>query len=64
VPEYDDEIPEMTRTIAEAAFPKGNKVMKIREGLGIIFGDTDFKDVFPRLGQPADSPGKLALVLC
>jgi transposase len=62
VPQYDHDIPEMTKAVAEAAFPKGNKVMKIREVLGIIFNDADFQDMFPRLGQPAESPGKLALV--
>ena len=62
IPQYDHEIPEMTRAVAEAAFPKGNRVMKIRETLGIIFDDTDFQDLFPRLGQPAESPSKLALV--
>ena len=62
VTQYDHDIPEMTKAVAEAAFPKGNKVMKIREVLGIIFNDADFQDMFPRLGQPAESPGKLALV--
>jgi transposase len=36
--------------------------MKIHEELGTIFQDEDFKDLFPRKGQPAESPFRLALV--
>ncbi len=61
-PNYNDEIPEMTAKVAQAAFPKGNIVMKIRDTLGTIFEDKQFVGMYPRLGQPAESPARLALV--
>lgn len=62
VPRYDaSEIPEMTQKVAEAAFPKGNKVMEIRKTLGVIFTDEDFQAIYPSIGQPAESPSKLAM---
>ena len=63
VPRYDaSEIPEMTQKVAEAAFPKGNKAMEIRKTLGVIFTDEDFQAMYPSIGQPAESPSKLAMV--
>ncbi len=59
---YNDEIPEMTAKVAHAAFPKGNVAMKIRDTLGTIFDDEQFADMYPRLGQPAESPARLAMV--
>ena len=61
-PNYDDEIPEMTVEVAQAAFPKGNVAMKIRDELGGLFADDDFIALYPTIGQPAISPAKLALV--
>lgn len=57
-----DEIPVDTRQVAEAAFPKGNRVMAIRDQLGSVYADEQFQDLFPGRGQPAESPGRLALV--
>ncbi len=61
-PNYDEEIPEMTAEVARAAFPEGNAVMKIRDELGPVFSDDEFADLYPKMGQPAESPGRLSLV--
>jgi transposase len=55
-------IPEETVTIAQAAFPKGNTYMYMRNELGQIFADAQFADLYPERGQPALSPAQLALV--
>jgi transposase len=34
----------------------------LRDRLGTVFADTDFADLYPRLGQPAYAPWRLALV--
>jgi transposase len=57
-----DEIPAETRKVAEAAFPKGNLVMTIRDRLGTVYADEQFQDLFPSRGQPAESPARLALI--
>ncbi len=56
-------IPEATVRIAGAAFRKGNVYMHMRDELGTIYQDTDFADLFPKVGQPAETPWRLALVL-
>jgi transposase len=61
-PHYADEIPEMTVEVAKAAFPKGNVVMTIRDELGPLFADDEFAALYPTIGQPAASPGRLAMV--
>ena len=61
-PSYDHEIPELTVEVAQAAFPKGNAVMKIREELGPLFADAEFTALYPTIGQPAESPARLAIV--
>ena len=61
-PNYDHEIPEMTVEVAKAALPKGNAVMKIRDELGPLFADDEFAALYPAIGQPAESPARLALV--
>nr|WP_309687488.1 IS1182 family transposase [Armatimonas sp.] len=57
------EIPEQTARVARAAFKKGNLFLKIRDSLGTLFTDEQFKDLFPVKGQPAEAPWRLALVL-
>lgn len=59
---YDCNIPEMTVEVAKAAFPNGNAVMKIRDELGPLFVDNEFAELYPTIGQPAESPARLALV--
>ena len=56
------EIPEETQAVAKEAFPKGNTYLKLRDEVGPIFNDELFEDLFPNLGQPAESPARLALV--
>ncbi|WP_395088971.1 IS1182 family transposase [Armatimonas sp.] len=62
-PQEIEPIPEMTATIAKAAFPKGNVWIKVRDELGSIFQDAQFADLFPAKGQPAETPWRLALVV-
>ena len=61
-PQTDLAIPEQTRLIARAAFPKGNLYMKMQDELGTLFSDAQFADLFPQCGQPAQAPWRLALV--
>lgn len=61
-PQGVNPIPEETIRIAHAAFPKGNALMRLRDHLGPIYTDAQFTALFPHDGQPALSPGKLALV--
>lgn len=48
--------------MARAIFPDGNLVMRLHDELGPLFHDSDFSDLFPVQGQPAEAPGRLALV--
>ena len=57
-----DPVPEETARVARAAFRKGNTYMRMRDELGKIFEDEDFAGLFPRRGQPAMAPWRLALV--
>lgn len=61
-PEDDLAIPEETTNVARAAFPKGNIYLTLRDELGTIFTDEQFADLYPGMGQPAESPARLALV--
>ena len=61
-PENDCQIPEETVKVAKAAFPNGNIYITLRDTFGPIFEDEIFKDLYPKLGQPAESPGRLALI--
>ena len=56
------EIPELTAKVVKAAFPKGNKVVTIRDELGVIFADADFAELYAKRGQPGVSPSQLAMV--
>lgn len=55
-------VPEETARVARAAFPKGNAYLRLRDELGVLFEDSSFASLFPRRGQPAESPWRLALV--
>jgi transposase len=61
-PQEVSPIPEETIRVAHAAFPKGNALMRLRDLLGPIYTDAQFTALFPHDGQPALSPGRLALV--
>jgi transposase len=54
-------IPEETCRVAQAAFPRGNVYMRLRDELGTIYEDHLFAGLFPARGQPAASPWRLAL---
>jgi transposase len=55
-------VPNETGRIARAAFPRGAVPMQLRDMLGTVYSDTDFADLFPTRGQPAEAPWRLALV--
>lgn len=61
-PEPIHPVPEETARVARAAFPKGTTYTRMRDALGTIFEDEDFARLFPRRGQPAMAPWRLALV--
>jgi len=55
-------IPKATKRIAQAAFPKGNIYLQMRDELGELYTDDLFRDLYSSEGQPAFSPWRLALV--
>ena len=61
-PQEISPVPEETARVARAANPKGNTYMKMRDELGSIYEDQMFTALFPRRGQPAEAPWRLALV--
>jgi transposase len=61
-PDDEHPIPEATRRVARAAFPKGILAMRLADQLGAIYRDEQFAALFPVRGQPALSPARLALV--
>jgi len=62
-PQHIQEIPEDTAKVAHAAFPKGNVYMKMRDEVKVLYEDADFATLFATVGQPAETPWRLALVL-
>ena len=56
-------VPEETARVAHAAFPKGNVYMQMYDELGLIYENHQFATLFPRRGQPAEDPARLALIL-
>jgi len=61
-PEFDSNILGETIRVAKAAFPNRNIYLTLRDTLGSIFSDELFKDLYPALGQPAESLGRLVLI--
>jgi transposase len=55
-------IPTETERVARAAFPKGTLCLHITDALGVIFCDEQFAALYPKRGQPAEAPARLALV--
>jgi len=55
-------VPEQTARVARSAFPQSSLCMRLYNQLGTIFEDQDFADLFPKSGQPGQSPFRLALV--
>lgn len=61
-PEPTGPIPEDTKHVAQAAFPRGNVYMTLRDELGVLYRDEDFTHLFPSRGQAAYAPWRLALI--
>jgi transposase len=55
-------IPEETVQVAQAAFPKGNRYLRVRDTFGSLFENPNFASLFSPTGQPAEDPARLALV--
>jgi transposase len=55
-------VPDDTARVAWAAFPRGNSYLVLRDRLGAVFDDAGFADLYPKRGQPAYAPWRLALV--
>src|SRR4030095_15505585 len=60
-PQAVSPIPEDTRRVARAAFPRGNLSMQVADRLGTISHDAQCAALFPTRGQPAEAPARLAL---
>lgn len=56
-------IPPETARVAHAALSPENLYVKLRDCLGTLFDDELFGHLFPRNGQPAEAPWRLALVV-
>jgi transposase len=61
-PSEDQGVPEETRKVAKAVFPKGNVYLWMRDEIGELYRDALFADLYSSRGQPTFSPGRLALV--
>src|SRR5262245_22656849 len=55
-------IPSETARVARAAFPKGNRYLRVADELDTLFTDDAVLALFPMHGQPARPPWRLALV--
>jgi transposase len=55
-------VPQETARLAKAVFPEGSTFMKMRDELGTLYQDEMFAALFPKDGQPALAPWRLALV--
>jgi transposase len=60
--EPDLTVPDETARVAKAAFPKGNAYLTLRDELETVYADSLFASLFPKRGQPAEAPGRLAVV--
>ena len=56
------QIPEETQRVARTAFPRSTLCLPIADALGPVYEDESFAALFPRCGQPAQAPGRLAWV--
>lgn len=60
-PQEDFGVPDQTRRVALAAFPKGCACLRVGDVLGCVYQDKQFAALFPRRGQAAEAPGRLAM---
>src|SRR5437016_5598858 len=56
------EVPEATRRVAQAAFPKGRLYMQMRDELGVLFEEGDFRRLYGRVGQKGYPAWRLVLI--
>ena len=61
-PQVIQPVPDQTLLVARAAFPKGSLYMTMRNEMGTLYSDEDFAALYPKRGQPAFAPWRLALV--
>ena len=62
-PELIPSVPEATAKVAKAAFPKGNRYMRLRDELGVFYHDEEFAELYPERGQSAIAPWRLTMIL-
>jgi transposase len=62
-PQQISPVPAQTALIAQAAFPKGNLYVRLRDELGVFYQDGDFGNLYAVDGQPGYAPWRLAMVL-
>jgi transposase len=55
-------MPEQTMQVAQAAVPKRNPYMRMRDALGPIYMNPTFAALFSHTGRPAEAPAQLALI--
>src|SRR5579864_9722625 len=55
-------VPEETARVVRAAFPKGSRLLRLRDELGPLYDDARFAPLFPTRGRPVEAPWRLALV--
>jgi len=55
-------IPEETVRVAKAAFPKGNRYLRLRDTFGPLFEGETFTALFSAEGRPAEDPARLAVI--
>ena len=56
-------VPEETVLVAQAAFPKGNLYLRLRDELGVLYQDGDLENLYSIHGQPGYAPWRLIMVL-
>ena len=57
-----EQVPTETAEVARAALPKGHAYLTLRDKFGTLFPDELFRKLFAWRGQPAEAPGRLAVV--
>jgi transposase len=62
-PEPIFNVPERTTEEAHATFPRGNRYMMMRDELGTSYRDDPIANLYPSVGQSAEMPWRLALVI-
>jgi len=62
-PESISPVPEVTARVAKAAFPRGNRYLRLRDELGVFYNDEEFAELYPERGHPALAPWRLTMIL-